>query len=233
LLVEVQGVGKKTAAKLIADVPELGACDRKQIAALVGVAPYNRDSGCKSGQRFISGGRPHVRSILYMATLTATRCNPIIREMYRRLLKAGKKKKVAIVTCVRKLLTILNAIICDRSRWNLAFPLDNQHSYSGPMGETRMCIKSFFTSTTPSSYILHRFVMGSTGKMIRREWNWSQLAIHMVVVAEIWASGQYRSTLTHSSSIVISCLREGQSSNRFCQFCSCSIRSLSSCSCCT
>jgi len=121
LLVEVQGVGKKTAAKLIADVPELGDCNRKQIAALVGVAPYNRDSGHKTGQRYISGGRPDVRSILYMATLTATRCNPVIREMYQRLLKVGKKKKVAIVACMRKLLTILNAIIRDRSHWNLAF----------------------------------------------------------------------------------------------------------------
>lgn len=121
LLVEVQGVGKRTAAKLIADVPELGQCDRKQIAALVGVAPYNRDSGRKSGQRYISGGRPDVRSILYMAALTATRCNPVIREMYQRLLKAGKKKKVAIVACMRKLLTILNAILRDRSHWNLAF----------------------------------------------------------------------------------------------------------------
>jgi len=120
LLVEVQGVGKKTAAKLIADVPELGDCDRKQIAALVGVAPYNRDSGHKTGQRYISGGRPDVRSILYMATLTATRCNPVIRQMYQRLLKVGKKKKVAIVACMRKLLTILNAIIRDRSHWNLA-----------------------------------------------------------------------------------------------------------------
>jgi len=121
LLVEVQGVGKKTAAKLIADVPELGDCDRKQIAAL-GVAPYNRDSGRKTGQRYISGGRPDVRSILYMATLTATRYNPVIRAMYQRLLKVGKKKKVAIVACMRKLLTILNAIIRDRSHWNLTFP---------------------------------------------------------------------------------------------------------------
>lgn len=121
LLVEVQGVGKKTAAKLIADVPELGACDRKQIAALIGVAPYSRDSGHKHGQRYISGGRPDVRSILYMATLTATRCNPVIRQMYQRLLKAGKQKKVALVACMRKLLTILNAMIRDRSHWNLAF----------------------------------------------------------------------------------------------------------------
>lgn len=121
LLVEVQGVGKKTAAKLIADVPELGNCDRKQIAALVGVAPYNRDSGNKTAQRSISGGRPDVRSMLYMATLTATRRNPVIRQMYQRLLKTGKKKKVAIVACMRKLLTILNAIIRDRSHWNIAF----------------------------------------------------------------------------------------------------------------
>lgn len=121
LLVEVQGIGRKTAAKLIADVPELGECDRKQVAALVGLAPYSRDSGNKSAPRFISGGRSDVRSILYMATLTATRCNPVIREMYQRLLKMGKKKKVALVACMRKLLTILNAIIRDRSHWNLAF----------------------------------------------------------------------------------------------------------------
>jgi len=121
LLLEVPGVGKQTAAKLIADLPELGDCDRKQIAALVGVAPYNRDSGRKSGQRYISGGRPDVRSILYMATLTATRYNPVIREMYQRLLKAGKKKKVALVACMRKLLTILNALLRDRSHWKLAF----------------------------------------------------------------------------------------------------------------
>ncbi len=121
LLREVAGVGKKTAAKLIADVPELGHCDRKQIAALIGTAPYNHDSGYKKGQRSISGGRPDVRSVLYMATLSATRCNSVIREFYQRLLKAGKKKKVAIVACMRKLLTILNAIIRDRVHWNPAF----------------------------------------------------------------------------------------------------------------
>jgi transposase len=118
LLQEVEGVGKKTAAKLIADVPELGACDRKQIAALVGTAPYDRDSGNKKGQRTISGGRPDVRSVLYMASLAATRFNPVIKEFYQRLLKAGKKKKVAIVACMRKLLTILNAIVRDRKHWN-------------------------------------------------------------------------------------------------------------------
>jgi transposase len=120
LLQEVEGVGKKTAAKLIADVPELGRCDRKEIAALIGVAPYSQDSGKKKGQRSISGGRPDVRSILYMATLTATRCNPVIKECYQRLVKAGKKKKVAIVACMRKLLTILNAILRDHKPWNPA-----------------------------------------------------------------------------------------------------------------
>ena len=117
LLQQVEGIGKKTSAKLIADLPELGACDRKQIAALVGAAPYSQDSGKKKGQRSISGGRPAVRSILYMATLTATRCNPVIKEFYQRLLKAGKKKKVAIVACMRKLLTILNAMLRDRKHW--------------------------------------------------------------------------------------------------------------------
>ena len=120
LLQEVEGIGKKTSAKLIADVPELGNCDRKEIAALIGVAPYSQDSGRKQGQRAISGGRPDVRSILYMATLTATRFNPVIKECYQRLVKAGKKKKVALVACMRKLLTILNAILRDRKHWNSA-----------------------------------------------------------------------------------------------------------------
>lgn len=120
LLQEVQGIGKQTSAKLIADVPELGFCDRKQIAALIGTAPYNHDSGYKKGQRSISGGRPDVRSVLYMATLAATRFNPVIKVFYQRLLKAGKKKKVAIVACMRKLLTILNAMLRDRKHWNPA-----------------------------------------------------------------------------------------------------------------
>ena len=118
LLQEVQGIGKKTSAKLIADVPELGSCDRKQIAALIGIAPYSQDSGSKKGQRSISGGRPDVRSVLYMATLAATRFNPVIKVFYQRLLKAGKKKKIAIVACMRKLLTILNAMLRDRKHWN-------------------------------------------------------------------------------------------------------------------
>lgn len=118
LLQEVEGIGKKTSAKLIADVPELGACDRKQIAALIGIAPYSQDSGNKKGQRSISGGRPDVRSVLYMATLAATRFNPVIKVFYQRLLAQGKKKKVAIIACMRKLLTILNAIIRDSKHWD-------------------------------------------------------------------------------------------------------------------
>jgi transposase len=120
LLQEVDGIGAKTAAKLIADVPELGSCDRKEIAALIGVAPYSQDSGKKKGQRAISGGRPDVRATLYMATLAATRFNPVIKECYQRLLKTGKKKKVALVACMRKLLTILNAILRDHKHWNPA-----------------------------------------------------------------------------------------------------------------
>ena len=86
-----------------------------------GTAPFNRDSGHTQGQRSISGGRPDVRSVLYLATLTATRSNPVIQTFYHRLLKAGKLKKVALVACMRKLLTILNAIIRDRVHWNPAF----------------------------------------------------------------------------------------------------------------
>jgi transposase len=130
LLQEVKGIGKRTAAKLIADVPELGACDRKQIAALIGIAPYDHDSGYKKGQRAISGGRPDVRSVLYMATLSATRFNPVIKIFYQRLLKAGKKKKVAIVACMRKLLTILNAMLRDRKHWISAVSATSQFSSS-------------------------------------------------------------------------------------------------------
>jgi transposase len=121
LLTEVNGIGRKTSAMLLANAPELGRCDRKQIAALIGIAPYNHDSGYKKGQRSISGGRPDVRKILYMATVSATRFNPIISEFYQRLVKAGKKKKVAIVACMRKLITILNAMLRDKKHWNQTF----------------------------------------------------------------------------------------------------------------
>ena len=122
LLQSVPGVGKVLSATLVAQVPELGACNRKEIAALVGLAPFNHDSGRKRGKRMIRGGRSFVRNILYMATIAATRFNPMIKAMYERLLKNGKQKKVAIVACMRKLLTILNAMIRTNSSWQPVFP---------------------------------------------------------------------------------------------------------------
>lgn len=121
LLQSVPGVGPVLSATLVSQVPELGKCDRKEIAALVGLAPFNHDSGKKHGKRKIQGGRPFIRSVLYMATISATRFNPVINAMYQRLLKAGKQKKVAIVACMRKLLTILNAIIRTQIPWQPAF----------------------------------------------------------------------------------------------------------------
>jgi len=117
LLVTSPGVGAVTARTLVAELPELGQRNRKQIVALVGIAPYNHDSGKRSGYRAISGGRAHVRSALYMATLSAVRWNPVIREFYERLLQAGKLKKVALVACMRKLLTILNAMLKAGTPW--------------------------------------------------------------------------------------------------------------------
>ena len=117
LLKGVPGIGDVTARTLIAELPELGNCSRQEIAALVGVAPINRDSGMFRGQRHTWGGRAHVRSALYMATLVATRFNPIIKEHYNRLLEVGKAKKVALVACMRKLLTILNAMIRENKPW--------------------------------------------------------------------------------------------------------------------
>jgi transposase len=114
----VKGVGTQLLLSLCAGLPELGQLNRKQIAALVGVAPYNCDSGTLRGQRHCWGGRADVRSALYMAALSATRFNPVIATFYKRLLKAGKAKKVALTACMRKLLTILNAMARDCSAWN-------------------------------------------------------------------------------------------------------------------
>ena len=121
LLLTVPGIGKVCSSTLTSQLPELGTCDRKQIAALVGTAPFNHDSGKMRGKRFIKGGRPAIRSVLYMAILSATRFNPVIKKFYDRLIKAGKEKKVAQLACVRKLLTILNAMIRDQKPWNPAF----------------------------------------------------------------------------------------------------------------
>jgi transposase len=114
LLTSAPGVGPVTTATLLADLPELGKMDRKKIAALVGVAPMNYDSGKKRGYRRTKGGRPDVRSVLYMSTLVATRYNPVIQAQYQHLLKRGKEKKVALTACMRKFLTILNAMLRDQ-----------------------------------------------------------------------------------------------------------------------
>jgi len=118
LLRSVPGIGPVTAAIMISDLPELGKLDRRRIAALVGVAPFSDDSGFRKGKRRIKGGRPALRTVLYMATISASRFNPIIREFYDHLLKMGKLKKVALVACMRKLLTFLNAMIRDLKPWN-------------------------------------------------------------------------------------------------------------------
>lgn len=117
LLTSVPGIASTTARALIADLPELGKLTRRQIAALVGVAPFNRDSGSWRGQRHIAGGRPNVRTALYMATMTAIRCNPVIRATYQRLTAAGKKRMIALVACLRKLVVILNAMLRDNLAW--------------------------------------------------------------------------------------------------------------------
>jgi transposase len=114
ILSSAPGVGKVTTATLLADLPELGKMDRKKIAALVGVAPMNYDSGRKRGYRKTKGGRTDVRSMLYMSTLVATRHNPVIQAQYQQLLKRGKLKKVALTACMRKFLTILNAMVRDQ-----------------------------------------------------------------------------------------------------------------------
>jgi len=117
LLQSVPGVGRVLSRTLLAELPELGTLDRREIAALVGVAPINRDSGTSHRKRVTWGGRAVVRAPLYMAALVATRHNPIIRTTYERLLAAGKAKKLALVACMRKLLVILNAIVRDRRPW--------------------------------------------------------------------------------------------------------------------
>lgn len=115
LLRSVPGVGPVLARTLLAELPELGTLSPKRLSALVGVAPFNRDSGTFRGKREVWGGRAPVRAALYMGALVATRHNPVIREFYGRLLAAGKPKKVALVACMRKLLSILNAVLRDRS----------------------------------------------------------------------------------------------------------------------
>lgn len=119
-LESVPGVGKVTSFTLLAELPELGTLSRQKIAALVGLAPFNRDSGRFRGRRHIFGGRSDVRSVLYMAALSGIRYNPVLKAFYDRLIAKGKLFKVAITACMRKLLTILNAIVRDGSSWQAA-----------------------------------------------------------------------------------------------------------------
>lgn len=117
LLTSAKGIADRSAALLIGTLPELGRLSNRQIGKLVGIAPLNRDSGKHRGKRKIHGGRPAIRGALYMPTLTAIRCNPVIRSFYQRLIAAGKPKKVAIVACMRKLLVILNAMVRTGKPW--------------------------------------------------------------------------------------------------------------------
>jgi transposase len=118
ILQSVPGVGPTLSATIIGSLPEIGTLNRRQIAALVGVAPLNRDSGKFHGRRRVWGGRGRVRTVLYMATLVATRHNPVIRHFYERLCAAGKGKKVALTACMRKLITILNSMIKHQTSWS-------------------------------------------------------------------------------------------------------------------
>ena len=118
LLRTVPGVGEQVSLTLLAYLPELGALDRRQIAALVGVAPFNRDSGTLRGKRTVWGGRARIRAVLYMGALAASRFNPVIRDFYRRLLAAGKPKKLALTACMRKLLVTLNSMLKHGSPWH-------------------------------------------------------------------------------------------------------------------
>lgn len=117
LLKTAPGVGDTLIYTILADLPEIGTLNRKEISALVGVAPMNRDSGKMRGKRRIKGGRFSVRTVLYMATLSATQCNPVIADFYRKLVAQGKHKKVAITACMRKFITMLNAMVRDRCEW--------------------------------------------------------------------------------------------------------------------
>jgi transposase len=120
VLQSVPGVGRVGSFYILTHLPELGLFDRRQIAALVGVAPMASDSGRFRGKRFIQGGRSQVRSALYMCTLVATRFNPVIRDFYKKLLAAGKPKMLALVACMRKLLTILNSMLKNNRSWSIA-----------------------------------------------------------------------------------------------------------------
>ena len=129
LLRSVPGIGEQISLTLLVYLPELGTLNRRQIAALVGVAPFNRDSGTLRGKRTVWGGRARVRTALYMGAMVASRFNPLIRDFYQRLLSAGKPKKLALIACMRKLLVILNSMLKHGSPWNHPATKYPAHSY--------------------------------------------------------------------------------------------------------
>lgn len=121
LLTSMPGIGRSVASTLIGDLPELGSLSRRQIGALTGVAPFNRDSGAFRGKRRIRGGRAHSRTALFLSAMVAIRYNPDIKRFYERLLQAGKHKKVALTACIRKIVTALNAMLRDNKPWQSSF----------------------------------------------------------------------------------------------------------------
>jgi len=118
ILLSVKGVGKVLAYTLLSDLPELGQLNRKQIAALVGIAPMNRESGAYRGKRLIRGGRPRIRTVMFMAMLSTVQSNPRFKRDYQRLIARGKPKKVAIIACMRKMITILNTMVRNNTKWD-------------------------------------------------------------------------------------------------------------------
>lgn len=121
LLTSMPGIGNSVAATLLGDLPELGSLNRREIASLTGVAPFNRDSGAFRGKRRIRGGRAHSRTALYLSAMVAIRYNPAIKRFYERLLQTGKHKKVALTACIRKIVTALNAMLRDNKPWQSSF----------------------------------------------------------------------------------------------------------------
>ena len=125
----VPGIGDQISLALMAYLPELGTLNRRQIATLVGVAPFNRDSGTLRGKRTVWGGRARVRTALYMGAMVASRFNPVIRDFYQRLLSDGKPNKLALTACMRKLLTILNSMLKHGTSWNCPATKSLTHSH--------------------------------------------------------------------------------------------------------
>ena len=118
IIQSVPGVGNVVAFNLLSDMPELGYVNNKEAASLVGVALFNRESGAYQGKRMIRGGRPKIRTAMYMAMMSAIQCNPKFKEIYKRMVAAGKPKKVAIIACIRKLVTIINSMVRDGVMWD-------------------------------------------------------------------------------------------------------------------